>query len=93
MCTGQSHALLDEGEGVDRPSEMMVWLPDGPELLEGTFHLEGGLNWTIRTKDGAMWLLESEAARELESLGPDEGQSVRVTFNGSGESAYEVDLL
>jgi hypothetical protein len=71
---------------------MMVWQPDAPELLEATFHLEGGLNWTIRTDDGATWLLESEAARELESLGPTEGQSVRVMFNGMGEPAYEVDL-
>jgi len=71
----------------------MIWQPDAPELLEGTFHLEGGLYWTIRTDDGATWLLESEAARELESLGPNEGQPVRVTFNGTGEPAYEVDLL
>ena len=78
---------------MDRPSEMMIWQPDGPELLEGTFHLEGGLNWTVRTKDGATWLLESEASRELESLGPDEGQLVRLTFNGIGEPTYEVELL
>jgi hypothetical protein len=73
---------------------MMIWQPDAPELLEGTFHLEGGLNWTVRTKDGTMWLLESEASRELESLGPDEGQMVRLTFNGMvGEPTYEVELL
>jgi hypothetical protein len=78
---------------VDRPSEMMVWQPDRPELLEGTFHLEGGLNWTVRSEDGTLWLLEAEAARELESLGPDEGQSVRVTYVGGGQSAYEVALL
>ena len=40
-----------------------------------------------------MWLLEAEAARELESLGPAEGQSVRVLFVGGGEPAYEVTLL
>jgi hypothetical protein len=78
---------------MDRPSEMLIWQPDAPELLEGTFHLEGGLNWTIRTEDGATWLLESEAARALERLGPDEGRSVRVAFNGIGEPAYEVELL
>ena len=77
---------------MDLPTEMLVWQPDEPELLEGFFHLERGLNWTVRTDDGAMWLLEAEAARALESLGPDEGRSVRVTFVG-GEPGYEVDLL
>ena len=77
---------------MDRPSEMLVWQPDGPELLEGLFHLEGGLNWTVRTQDGALWLLEAEAARQLESLGPDEGQWVQVTFIGNAPG-YEVSLL
>lgn len=72
---------------------MVVWEPDRPELLEGTFKLEGGLNWTVRTEDGTMWLLEAEAARELESLGPDEGQSVRVVYVGGGDPPYEVTLL
>lgn len=71
------------GGSVDRPSEMLVWQPDGPELLEGLFHLEGGLNWTVRTEDGAVWLLEAEAARQLESLGPDEGQLFRWRSSGS----------
>ena len=44
----------------------------------GSFHLEGGLNRTVRMQDGALWLLEAEAARQLESLGPDEGQWVQV---------------
>ena len=85
---------MDRAEGgrVDRPSQMLVWQPDRPELLEGLFHLEGGLNWTVRTEDGALWLLEAEAARQLESLGPDEGQLVQVTFVG-GEPGYEVSLL
>ena len=93
MYTEQTHPSTTREAGVDHPSRLMIWQPDAPELLEGTFHLEGGLNWTIRTNDGATWLLESEAARELESLGPNEGQPVRVTFNGTGEPAYEVDLL
>ena len=92
MYTEETHPSTTEEAGVDRPSQLMVWQPDAPELLEGTFHLEGGLNWTIRTDDGGTWLLESEAARELESLGPSEGQLVRVTFNGIEEPAYEVDL-
>ena len=54
--------------------------------------MERGLNWTIRTDDGSTWLLEAEAARALQSLGPDEGRSVRVAFVG-GEPGYEVDLL
>lgn len=78
---------------MDRPSEMVIWEPDRLELLEGTFHLEGGLNWTIRTEDGRVWLLEAEAARELESLGPDEGELVRVTYVGGDNSVYEVALL
>lgn len=78
---------------MDRPSEMVIWEPDRLELLEGTFHLEGGLNWTIRTEDGTVWLLEAEAARELESLGPDEGELVRVTYVGGDNSVYEVALL
>ena len=78
---------------MDRPSEMVIWEPDRLELLEGTFHLEGGLNWTIRTEDGTVWLLEAEAARELESLGPDEGELVRVTYVGGGNPVYEVALL
>lgn len=78
---------------MDRPSEMVIWEPDRPELLEGTFNLEGGLNWTVRTEDGTMWLLEAEAARALESLGPDEGQPVRVEYVGGGEPVYEVTLL
>jgi hypothetical protein len=71
---------------------MLVWEPEMPELLEGFFHLEGGLNWTVRTKDGATWLLEAEAVRQLESLGPDEGQLVQVAFVG-GKRSYEVSLL
>jgi hypothetical protein len=51
------------------------------------------LNWTVRTKDGTVWLLEAEVARELESLGPDEGESVRVTYVGGSELAYEVTRL
>ena len=77
---------------MDRPSVMLVWQPEMPELLEGLFHLEGGLNWTVRTQDGALWLLEAEAARQLESLGPDEGQWVQVEFIG-GELGYEVSLV
>ena len=77
---------------MDLPTRMLVWQPDHPESLEGFFHLESGLNWTVRTDDGATWLLEAEAARALESLGPDEGRSVRVEFVG-GEAGYEVDLL
>ena len=71
---------------------MLVWQPDRPEFLEGLLHVERGLNWTVRTGDGTTWLLEAEAARALESLGLDEGRSVRVAFVG-GEPGYEVDLL
>lgn len=80
------------GERVDLPTQLLVWQPDRPELLEGSFHLDRGLNWTVRTDDGATWLLEAEAARALESLGPDEGRPVRVAFVG-GDPCYEVDLL
>lgn len=79
---------------MDRLSEMKVWQPDESETLEGMFHLEGGLNWTVRTEDGTSWLLEAEAGRLLEALGPDEGQRVQVTFviDDDGESSHHVSL-
>ena len=36
-----------DGVAWNRPSMMLVLAPEMPELLEGLFHLEGGLNWTV----------------------------------------------
>ena len=85
--------IRDQG-GEDGPSEPDDGLATGRPRAHRKAHStsRAELNWTIRTDDGATWLLESEAARELESLGPNEGQLVRVTYNGIGEPAYEVDL-
>jgi hypothetical protein len=79
---------------LDRPTDTKRWEPDEPETLEGVFHLEGGLNWAVRTRDGTVWLLESDAERQLESLGPDEGRDVEVFYapDTRGRFTYHVTL-
>ncbi len=79
---------------MDRPSEVRVWEPEESGTLEGMFHLEGGLNWMVQTKDGALWLLASDAEAQLQALDPDEGQVVRVLHmvDGHGSPTYHVTL-
>jgi hypothetical protein len=81
-------------EHMDRPSEVKVWGPKESDTLEGVFHLEGGLNWTVQTDDGALWLLEDAAEEQLQALDPDEGQLVQVLYvqDGHGPPAYRVNL-
>jgi hypothetical protein len=79
---------------MDRPSEVKVWEPKESATIEGAFHLEGGLNSAVQTEDGTLWLLESDAEKQLETLDPDEGQLVQVLCvrDGHGPPTYHVTL-
>jgi hypothetical protein len=81
-------------ERVDRPSEIKVWAPTESDTLEGVFHLEGGLNWTVQTEDRTLWLLVADAEEQLQALDPDEGQVVQVIHvqDGLGPPTYHVNL-
>jgi hypothetical protein len=79
---------------MDLPSETRIWKPKESEVLNGSFHLEGGLNLTVLTDDGSIWLLEAEAENQLEALHPGEGQAVHVLYERDerGRPAYEITL-
>jgi hypothetical protein len=79
---------------MDRPSDVKVWEPKESATLEGVFHLEGGLNSAVQTEDGTLWLLESDAEKQLETLDPEEGQIVQVLCvqDGHGPPTYHVTL-
>jgi hypothetical protein len=79
---------------MDRPTEIRLWEPEESETLEGVFHLEGGLNWTVQTKDGSIWLLGSDAEKQLQLLDPDEGREVQLLYvqDGHGPPTYHVTL-
>ena len=86
--------IREKGEVMDRPTEIRLWEPKESESLEGVFHLEGGLNWMVETEDGSIWLLGSDAEKQLEVLDPEEGQVVHVLYlwDGHGLPTYHVTL-
>jgi hypothetical protein len=80
---------------MDLPTGTLIWKPEELETLSGAFHHVGGMNCAVRTEDGMVWLLEADAENQLEALGPDEGQLVRVSFRHESwpRSNYQVSLL
>ena len=79
---------------MDLPSDTKIWSPQRSGTLKGVFHLLDGLNWTVRTEDGTVWLLEADAEDQLEALDPSEGQVVHVLCerDGGRPPEYRVTL-
>lgn len=80
---------------MENRSEPKLWEPEDSATLNGMFHLEGGLNWTVTTEDGAIWLLEADAENQLEALDPEEGHAVQVLYEqvSQGRPTYRITLL
>jgi hypothetical protein len=90
--------LVVGGDGEPRddlPTDTRTWNPAESATLSGVFHLLAGLNWTVRTEDGALWMLRADAENQLEALNPAEGQSVKVFYKKGrfGRATYVVSLL
>jgi hypothetical protein len=74
--------------------EVKSWEPKEPAVLRGVFDFFESLNWAVRTTDGTVWLLETEAEDQLRALRPKEGQEVQVMYiyDSLGEPTYHVSL-
>jgi hypothetical protein len=84
-----------DGEPMDDlPTDTRTWNPAESATLNGVFHLLAGLNWTVRTEDGDLWMLEADAENQLEALDPVEGQAVQVFWKKGrfGRATYFVTL-
>jgi hypothetical protein len=70
---------------MERQARTMVWNPNASDTLVGRVRHVAGLITAIETDDDSIWVLDAEAASEVSSLQPEQGQRVKILAEANRE--------
>jgi hypothetical protein len=68
------------------PGDVELWDPQVPATLRGVFVFHDRSHCAVRSEDGIVWLLVTDAEEQLRALVPDEGQDVQIMCIRSADS-------